>query len=80
VYLIDTHVISKARRGSKANPGVRRFFPTADAAALRAANLVVGRLPFRIVIAAMTNTSTATAVLFNPESRRWRYGGNSALC
>jgi predicted nucleic acid-binding protein len=31
VYLVDTNVISEARKGSKANPGVRKFFQTTDA-------------------------------------------------
>jgi predicted nucleic acid-binding protein len=26
MYLVDTNVISEARKGTKANPGVRRFF------------------------------------------------------
>ncbi|HEY9648809.1 MAG TPA: type II toxin-antitoxin system VapC family toxin [Chroococcidiopsis sp.] len=29
-YLIDTNIISELRKGSKANPGVRRFFQHAD--------------------------------------------------
>lgn len=32
MYLIDTKVISEARKGSTANPGVREFFRTADPA------------------------------------------------
>jgi len=31
VYLVDTNVISEARKGKKANPGVQEFFQTADA-------------------------------------------------
>ena len=30
VYLIDTNIISEARKGAKANAGVRRFFNQAD--------------------------------------------------
>ncbi len=31
MYLVDTNVISEARKSSKANPGVREFFQTTDA-------------------------------------------------
>lgn len=31
MYLVDTNVISEARKGKKANPGVQEFFQTADA-------------------------------------------------
>jgi len=31
VYLIDTNVVSEARKGKKANPGVLKFFQTTDA-------------------------------------------------
>ena len=31
MYLVDTNVISEARKGKKANPGVQAFFQTADA-------------------------------------------------
>ena len=31
MYLVDTNVISEARKGSRANPGVRRFFAQAAA-------------------------------------------------
>lgn len=34
MYLIDTNVISEARKGRKANAGVRKFWQTADAAEL----------------------------------------------
>ena len=30
MYLVDTHVISEARKGSRANPGVRAFFSAAS--------------------------------------------------
>lgn len=30
MYLVDTNVISEARKGKKANPGVRKFFQTSD--------------------------------------------------
>ena len=30
MYLIDTDVISEARKEAKANPGVRQFFAEAD--------------------------------------------------
>jgi len=32
MYLVDTNVISEARKGRKANPGVNRFFKDAAAA------------------------------------------------
>ena len=31
MYLVDTNVISEARKGKKANAGVQKFFQTADA-------------------------------------------------
>jgi predicted nucleic acid-binding protein len=31
MYLVDTNVISEARKGAKANPGVQKFFRTTDA-------------------------------------------------
>ncbi|SFU95575.1 type II toxin-antitoxin system VapC family toxin [Pseudoduganella namucuonensis] len=31
MYLVDTNVISEARKGMKANPGVRRFFQSTQA-------------------------------------------------
>ena len=31
MYLVDTNVISEARKGKKANPGVQRFFRTIEA-------------------------------------------------
>ena len=34
MYLIDTNVISEARKGTHANPGVREFFRRADVAKL----------------------------------------------
>lgn len=34
MYLIDTNVISEARKGKKANPGVQKFFRSTDAAEL----------------------------------------------
>ena len=44
MYLIDTNVISEARKGAKANPGVRRFFQTADPAGLYVAVQTVGEI------------------------------------
>jgi predicted nucleic acid-binding protein len=44
VYLIDTNVISEARKGSTANPGVRRFFRTADAAGLYVTAQTIGEI------------------------------------
>ena len=31
MYLVDTNVVSEARKGRKANPGVRKFFHVTDA-------------------------------------------------
>lgn len=31
MYLVDTNVISEARKGAKANPGVKEFFQNTDA-------------------------------------------------
>ena len=32
MYLVDTNVISEARKGKQANPGVQKFFQSTDAA------------------------------------------------
>jgi predicted nucleic acid-binding protein len=46
VYLIDTNVVSEARKASRANPGVRRFFDAAaaDAQRLYLSAVTVGEL------------------------------------
>ena len=46
MYLIDTDVISEARKGDKANPGVRAFFREAarDAAPLYLSVITIGEL------------------------------------
>jgi predicted nucleic acid-binding protein len=44
VYLVDTNVISEARKGKKANIGVRDFWETADLADLYIAVQSVGEI------------------------------------
>lgn len=44
MYLVDTNVISEARKGKKANPGVREFFRTADATDLYLSVQTVGEI------------------------------------
>jgi hypothetical protein len=46
VYLIDTNVISEARKGARANPGVRAFFDAAmtDRARLYLSAITMGEL------------------------------------
>lgn len=44
MYLIDTNVISEARKGSKTNVGVRRFFHAADPADLYVAVQTIGEI------------------------------------
>ncbi|MDK9704588.1 MAG: type II toxin-antitoxin system VapC family toxin [Sulfuritalea sp.] len=44
MYLIDTNVISEARKGKAANPGVRKFFQTTDANALYLAVQTIGEI------------------------------------
>jgi hypothetical protein len=44
VYLVDTNVISEARKGKKANPGVREFFQTADAVDLYLSVQTIGEI------------------------------------
>jgi len=44
VYLVDTNVISEARKGKKANPGVRAFFQAADATDLYLSVQTVGEI------------------------------------
>jgi predicted nucleic acid-binding protein len=46
LYLIDTNVVSEARKGARANPGVTRFFQdvTADSAPVYLSAVTVGEL------------------------------------
>jgi len=44
VYLVDTNVISEARKGKKANPGVQKFFQTAAAADLYLSAQTIGEI------------------------------------
>jgi predicted nucleic acid-binding protein len=46
MYLVDTDVISEARKGEKGNPGVRRFFRDAerDSAQLYLSAVTIGEL------------------------------------
>lgn len=44
MYLIDTNVISEARKGSKANPGVRQFLRTAGATGLYVTAQTIGEI------------------------------------
>jgi predicted nucleic acid-binding protein len=44
VYLVDTNVISEARKGARANAGVRAFFRDADAADLYISVQTVGEI------------------------------------
>jgi len=44
VYLIDTNVISEARKGKKANPGVQKFWQTIGAADLYLSVQTIGEI------------------------------------
>jgi hypothetical protein len=44
MYLVDTNVISDARKGKKANPGVQQFFQTIDAADLYLSVQTIGEI------------------------------------
>ncbi len=44
MYLVDTNVISEARKGTKANSGVRRFFQTTDALNLYLSVQTIGEI------------------------------------
>ena len=44
MYLVDTNVISEARKGKKANPGVQKFFQTAAAADLYLSAQTIGEI------------------------------------
>jgi toxin FitB len=44
VYLIDTNVISEARKGKKANPGVQKFFQESDASKLYLSAQTIGEI------------------------------------
>jgi len=44
VYLVDTNVISEARKGKKANPGVLKFFQTTDSADLYLSAQTIGEI------------------------------------
>ena len=44
MYLVDTNVISAARKGANANSGVQKFFKAIDAAALHLAAQTIGEI------------------------------------
>ena len=44
MYLVDTNVISEARKGKKANPGVQKFFRTAEAEDLYLSVQTIGEI------------------------------------
>ncbi len=44
MYLVDTNVISEARKGAKANPGVRRFFKETDATDIYLSAQTIGEI------------------------------------
>ncbi len=44
MYLVDTNVISEARKGNKANPGVQQFFQTSEAEDLYLSALTLGEI------------------------------------
>lgn len=44
MYLVDTNVISEARKGVKANSGVQKFFKTVDAADLYLSAQTIGEI------------------------------------
>jgi predicted nucleic acid-binding protein len=44
VYLVDTNVISEARKGKKANSGVLRFFQTIDPTELYLSAITIGEI------------------------------------
>ena len=44
MYLVDTNVISEARKGAKANPGVKKFFQETDAGDLYLSAQTIGEI------------------------------------
>lgn len=44
MYLVDTNVISEARKDAKANPGIRKFFQTTDAADIYLSVQTIGEI------------------------------------
>jgi toxin FitB len=44
VYLVDTNVISEARKGRRANPGIRRFWHDVDPTAIYLPVQVIGEI------------------------------------
>lgn len=44
MYLVDTNIISEARKGKNANPGVREFFKKADATDLYLSVQTIGEI------------------------------------
>jgi predicted nucleic acid-binding protein len=44
MYLVDTNVISEARKGKKANPGVQKFFRTVEAENLYLSVQTIGEI------------------------------------
>ena len=44
MYLVDTNVISEARKGAKANPGVQKFWQTVSEDAVYLSAITIGEL------------------------------------
>jgi predicted nucleic acid-binding protein len=44
MYLVDTNIISEARKGKKANPGVQKFFRTVEAEDLYLSAQTIGEI------------------------------------
>ena len=44
MYLVDTNIVSEARKGKNANPGVREFFKKADVADLYLSVQTIGEI------------------------------------
>lgn len=66
MYLVDTNVISEARKGKKANPGVQEFFRTTDHADLYLSVQTIGEIRRGWKI------SGIAAICFKPKN--WRNG------
>ena len=65
VYLIDTHVISEARKGPRAHPGVRQFFARVaiDDTALYLSAVTVGELRRGVELIRYRGDTAQTALL-----------------
>lgn len=67
-YLVDTNVLSEARKGERANAGVRRFFADVEDDALRLSVLTCGEIRKGVELLRASDPRTAIVI------ERWLAG------